>query len=277
MPLMSFISENRYYGNHLPWFNQVSHEWTRIILGLLCFIVCLSPCGADEISSKEWETRFDEANRLYETGDYAGAIKAYEELIETREISVPLLYNTGHAHFMEKSKGKSLYYFLKAFYHSPRDPDVRRALRNLGQQNPDASDENLRSTPSWYHILSLKEWTWGLTLSSWLFFSLLSLPLIRPNYKVQVWFPLRIAALLGVFSLMGTGLSWKYWYADPPAVVIEELTEVRYGPLAESQSRFTLKDGAEVRILDSKNDWRQIRDAAGRLGWIENKDLFILP
>jgi SH3-like domain-containing protein len=51
-------------------------------------------------------------------------------------------------------------------------------------------------------------------------------------------------------------------------VVITEEAAVRYGPLEEAQTAFQLPEGAEVRILDGKGEWVQVRDGLGRTGWL---------
>ena len=52
-------------------------------------------------------------------------------------------------------------------------------------------------------------------------------------------------------------------------IVTARDTVVRHGPLEESQSAFTVNDGAELEWLDSKDDWRQVSDGQNRIGWIK--------
>jgi SH3-like domain-containing protein len=52
------------------------------------------------------------------------------------------------------------------------------------------------------------------------------------------------------------------------AVVVVKEAVVRFGPLAESQSAFVARDGAEFRVTDRKDAWLKVEDALGREGWL---------
>jgi uncharacterized protein YgiM (DUF1202 family) len=60
------------------------------------------------------------------------------------------------------------------------------------------------------------------------------------------------------------------------AVVTADQTEVRHGPLSESQAAFTAYDGAELKILDRKDEWLQVTAGAARTGWIRSSDAVVL-
>jgi len=64
-------------------------------------------------------------------------------------------------------------------------------------------------------------------------------------------------------------MAWTGTHGEPAAVVKVREAVVRYGPLDDSQSAFTLRDGAEVVITDSKGDWWQVRDGQERTGWVK--------
>jgi hypothetical protein len=50
---------------------------------------------------------------------------------------------------------------------------------------------------------------------------------------------------------------------------------VRNSPLDQSPSTFTAHDGAELRVLDSKDDWLQVTDDIRRIGWLK-RDVAVL-
>ena len=52
------------------------------------------------------------------------------------------------------------------------------------------------------------------------------------------------------------------------AVVVAEETPVRNGPLEESQTAFTVGDGAELLVADRKDKWVMVSAGAGRAGWV---------
>ena len=54
-------------------------------------------------------------------------------------------------------------------------------------------------------------------------------------------------------------------------------TPVRFGPLEESQTSYTVRDGAEVRVIGRKDTWLQVADASGRVGWVPARDAEEVP
>jgi uncharacterized protein YgiM (DUF1202 family) len=48
---------------------------------------------------------------------------------------------------------------------------------------------------------------------------------------------------------------------------------IRNGPLDESQTSFTANDGAELRVLDRKDDWLQVTDGTRRVGWLKRSEV----
>jgi hypothetical protein len=60
------------------------------------------------------------------------------------------------------------------------------------------------------------------------------------------------------------------------AIVITGEAVVRHGPLAESQTAFTAHDGAELRVLDQKDEWLEVSAGPRRMGWLRH-DQVLLP
>ena len=65
--------------------------------------------------------------------------------------------------------------------------------------------------------------------------------------------------------------------AASAAVVTAREATVRYGPFDEAQKLDTLRDGAEVNVLDRKDNWLQVSDRSRRTGWLQLKDVQVLP
>jgi uncharacterized protein YgiM (DUF1202 family) len=52
-------------------------------------------------------------------------------------------------------------------------------------------------------------------------------------------------------------------------IVTARETTVRNSPFDESPAAFTANDGAELRVVDHKDDWWQVTDGAKRFGWLK--------
>ena len=59
------------------------------------------------------------------------------------------------------------------------------------------------------------------------------------------------------------------------AIVITSEAVVRYGPLAESPTAFTVHDGAELRVLDQKDEWLQVTAGPRRTGWLRRDQALV--
>jgi len=60
-------------------------------------------------------------------------------------------------------------------------------------------------------------------------------------------------------------------------VVIADNVTARSGPFDDAQSAFTVRDGAELSVLDRHDDWVQVADGAGKTGWVSKKQVEVLP
>jgi uncharacterized protein YgiM (DUF1202 family) len=59
-------------------------------------------------------------------------------------------------------------------------------------------------------------------------------------------------------------------------VIAADEAVLRHGPFDESQSAFALRDGAELTVLDERENWLQVADTANRVGWIREKQVALV-
>lgn len=208
---------------------------------------------------------FDQANKLYEEGKFSEAAAAYQKLIEAGSSAPALFFNLGNAFFKAGQPGRAVLWYRRAEALAPRDPDVKANLQYIRK--------NVSSTGStmgwrvWLRTLSLNEWTTLTVVAAWLWFGLLAVrewkPGLRPSLR-------GLTAGSGVAVLLLTAalfLAWQDEFRNQPAVIVVSEAVVRRGPLDESQSYFHLRDGAEVTVLDQKDNWLQVSDGM-RVGWV---------
>ena len=71
------------------------------------------------------------------------------------------------------------------------------------------------------------------------------------------------------FAFSKSGLDAK----DQPAIVFAQETQVKSEPNLRSNEVFLLHEGTKVQILDTVNNWKRIKLADGKTGWIIAGDL----
>lgn len=218
---------------------------------------------------------FDNANKLYEQGKFDDAAAAYDKLLQTGQTTEAIYFNWGNALFKAGHIGRAIAAYQKAQRIAPRDPDVRANLqfaRNQVQGSTFLPERIWR----WLARLTLNEWTWVAAGAVWLWLLLLSLlqfrPLLRPTLRpYALWGGLLALLLCAFFSA-----AFYFDRLSQRAVVVAQEAVVRQAPIDESQTAFTLHDGAELQILDQKDQWFQVQADPKRIGWVRRDSVFLL-
>jgi tetratricopeptide (TPR) repeat protein len=220
-------------------------------------------------------TGFEAANKLYEEGKYAEAATAYATLLQGGRTSAALYFNLGNAFFKSGQVGRSIAAYRLAAQLTPRDPDVRANLQFARNQvqGPSISPSRWQR---WLGRLTLNEWSMLAAGALWLWLLLLA---------AQQWWPGLRGALrgyvlaAGITAALTCGVGAAAYYQTRltrVAIVITRDAVVRNGPLTVSQTKFTVHDGAELRVLDRDNEWLQVSAGPRQFGWLL-RDQVLLP
>jgi SH3-like domain-containing protein len=73
------------------------------------------------------------------------------------------------------------------------------------------------------------------------------------------------------------GVAAAIHFSMQTAVVVAPEVTARSGPFDEAQSSFTAHNGAELAVLDRRDNWLQVTDGSGRIGWLQRKQVEMLP
>jgi len=219
------------------------------------------------------EADFDAANKLFEEGKYAEAASAYERLIAQGTRSAPLYYNLGTARYKLGQLGWAIAAYRQASDLAPRDASLRA---NLDFVRKRVNGEDFRVRPAWrewLHWFNLNEGAWLAAGAFWVFFLLLA---------IREWNPLLTRRLRRYTILSGSGaliltacLAASVWvrWGEHTAIVIVKEAVAKFGPLEEAKTAFTLPDGSEVPVLDTKGDWLQVKNATEQVGWVRRSQV----
>ena len=217
---------------------------------------------------------FEAANKLYYENKFPEAAVAYEKLIQPGSGSPALYFNLGNAWFKSGQMGRALAAYRRAEQLAPRDPDVRANLQFARNQTQGPTFSPSR----WQHglgKLTLNEWTLLASGAVWLWFLLLAASQWRPVWRRSFG---RLLVTLGVASsaLCACFAAALYEHLSVrTAIVITRDAVVRHGPLEESQNAFAVHDGAEMRVLDRKDDWLLVTTDPRRIGWLRRDQVLL--
>ncbi|MCU0785893.1 MAG: SH3 domain-containing protein [Verrucomicrobia bacterium] len=177
--------------------------------------------------------------------------------------------------FKSAQIGRALVAYRQAEQLAPRDPDVRANLQFTRNQ-VQGPTRRMGRVDRWLDTLSLNEWTALAAGALWLTFVSLAAVQLRPRFA-QSLRTLTLAAAIATVTFGGClGLALATQTGAESAVVTAREVTVHNGPFNESPSAFTAHDGAELRVLDRKDDWLQVTDDNRRSGWLKRGEVMLL-
>ena len=240
-----------------------------IYTGVLCFVLC-----GFQTHSQIPAIAFDSANKLYEQGKFTDAAAAYQKLLSSGQSSIAVYFNLGNAFFKAGELGRAIAVYHQAQQLAPRDSDLRANLQFARNQvqGPTLTPGKWQQ---WLARLTANEWSLLAAGAFWIWFALLTIGQVRPALKPALRnYAFIFGSATGIFSAcLALALHARL---SPPAIVITRDAVVRQAPIDEAQSAFTVHDGAELQILDRKDDWLQVTTDPRRIGWLR-RDQVIVP
>lgn len=240
-------------------------KWGSALFTLWVYLGATALMGQ---TPSEATSRFDAANRAYETEDYSQAIESYEALLRDQHRSAAVYFNLGNAYYQNRERGMAIANYHRALRLNPSHRDAATNLR-IAFSEPDETGRTDRAAPSRSFLLRAtpNQWTWGFT---WPFLALSAALLAHatlPKRRKRVG-PL-IGPLLAASLVTGTllGFANAEWNRDW-GIVTSAQVAARFGPLSESQTAFQLFEAEEVEILDRKDDWVRVVNTRNESGWV---------
>jgi tetratricopeptide (TPR) repeat protein len=238
---------------------------------------------ANVLNAQDEQKIFESANEMYKQQNYEKAIEYYKTLEKYNLISSELFYNLGNSYYKLNKVGPSIYYYEKALKLNPLNKDVQNNLvfaRRLALDNieelPKTVFQKLNSR--YLQKLSYNQWA----IVSIVFCALVSLLFLlfyfsnQPRSKRTYFVTSLISFLFLIISLTITYNQFSYFKNNKVAIVFAEETEVRNAPSLNSEEVFTLHEGTKVIVLDTIDDWKKIKIADGKIGWIIAGDIQLL-
>jgi tetratricopeptide (TPR) repeat protein len=219
---------------------------------------------------------FAAANKLYAEGKFAEASSGYDAILKTGAQSPALLFNAGNAAFKAGHLGQAIAAYRQAELLTPRDAELRANLAFVRNQVQGAT---LRASrwQNWVNTLTLNEGALLTAAFFWAMFGMLALRQLKPALAPKLRTATRLTVALTIFSSTVLALQAANRFNAAIAVVTSDQATARSGPFNEAQSVFTARDGAELKVLNQHDDWVQVANNAGKIGWLSRKQVAVLP
>ena len=221
-----------------------------------------------------------EADSAYVQEHYQQAIKDYEALLK-QGVSADIYYNLGNAYYRMDNITKAVLNYERALLLSPGDKDIRFNLQMARSKTIDKiTPESEMFFVTWYRSLvnmqSVDAWA-RLALIALVAAIILALAYL---FAEAVW--LRKVGFFGgllflVIFFVSNLFGWQQQRGlvhRSGAIIIKSAVNVKSTPSKNGTDLFILHEGTKVNITDdSMKDWKEIRVADGKEGWLETSEI----
>ncbi|MCB0212584.1 MAG: tetratricopeptide repeat protein [Anaerolineae bacterium] len=250
---------------------------TPILLGLAIMLLMAGQTLLAKTSTTAGST-MAVANQLYQTGQYNQAAQAYQQLVDQGYANSALFYNLGQAYYKQGDLGQALVNYRRAEQLAPGDAAIET---NLAQVRADVTGGEVAApapglmaqlahlTQSWLSINQLAL----AALGFWIVFCLLVIVSSNSQgaLRRKLIYGTSAAALAVVLSLAGLGSRLLAMPHDEAVIVANEVT-VSGGPGPQYAADFTLADGTEVKLIETRGRWLEISvPQTGQQGWVPSE------
>lgn len=226
---------------------------------------------------------FEQANALYTEGKFEDAITKYQAILDTKQHSAELYYNLANAHYKLNNIAPSIYYYEKALQLKPNDTEILNNIAYAKNMTVDAIQEVPQLGMSKFfnkltNAFAFDDWA-KIAIGFILAFVVLFLVYYFTDSTTRKRAAFSSSVVFLFLSLISLGLAFQKQTLDKkdnPAIVFAQKSEVKTEPNSVGTDAFVLHEGTKVQVLDTINDWKKIKLADGKTGWILSNDIKLL-
>jgi tetratricopeptide (TPR) repeat protein len=256
---------------------KVSDSQIRL---LLFFVIPLMSNVFPITSSAMTKT---EADSAYVRGQYQEAIKGYEALLK-QGASADLYYNLGNAYYRTENITRAVLNYERALLLSPSDRDIYFNLQLARSKTIDKiTPEQEMFFVTWYRSLVNLASVDGWARTALLALALAIVLVLIYLFSERIW--LRKVGFFGAMALIVLFVISNVFAHQQKellmnrsgAIVISSAVTVKSTPAKQGADLFILHEGTKVTITDSSmKEWKEIRLADGKEGWIESDKIELI-
>lgn len=243
----------------------------------MLFVVC-STTVAQNV-----DALFEDANNFYKNENYKQALDLYKQIESTQKVSSELYFNLGNCHYLLNQLALSIYNYEKALRLNPLNEDAKNNLliaKKLTIDRIETLPQTLLQKINNRFIQKLHYNTWAyfsvlFSALSCLFFILFYLSHMPTKKRLFFSISLICFSFL-IISLYVSYRQFNLFKNKKEAIVFALEIPVKNAPTVNSDQIFTLHEGTKIFVLDTLDDWKKIKLADGKIGWLKGDAIQII-
>ncbi|WBX71450.1 tetratricopeptide repeat protein [Tenacibaculum retecalamus] len=223
---------------------------------------------------------FVNANALYKDGKYLEAIKNYEAIETTKNVSSELYYNLGNAYYKLNKVAPAIYNYEKALQLNALNEDALNNLIIAKRLTLDRIEELPQSIFQKINENFLQKFTYNTWATLVVILSFLATALFllfyfsfTPSKKRLFFITSNFSFLLLIVGLVITYSQYNQSKNTVEAIIFSEEVEITNEPTKDASEIFTLHEGTKVKIIDTVDKWNKIKLTDGKTGWMLSENL----
>jgi tetratricopeptide (TPR) repeat protein len=219
---------------------------------------------------------FDEANRLYQQGEYSEALEDYLHIVDSGLESGVLYFNIGNTYFKLGDLGHSILYYERAQRLLPRDADVRANLELARSLTADEITPLprfwlFRVVGWWVHLMSTSLLTLIVAVAYLVAMGGVVVTFLRRGSALADWgrwLAFGGAAIVVIFGINLVVLELGIGRPEEAVVMVDEVGVNSAPSDDEALLVFAIHEGTKVRIDRRADEWLEVVLEDGKVGWV---------
>ncbi len=250
------------------------------IFFILFFLLYSPICGA--IPNADLN-KLGQGLEYYHQGQYQQANEMFQSLLNAYPNNASLLFNLGLTQYQLGHRSMALGLWHKAFYQNPYLTKASQAIDFAQKQlkvpiSPITYKERFQkwlpfSWDIYFFLIALAGFVFmwfKIQYLSEVFFNKTTLLDAVPTHLIVLSLVFILVTLLTLFKVRD--------YTTLKAIVISDQVDMQVAPSYDTASFFTLAEGSNVVIKQTRNDWTQVSylevQERQQVGWVLKKNIF---
>lgn len=247
----------------------------------LILLILILPISIFAFDGKEI---FNKATGLYNAGQFEQASNIYIELLDSGYKNSIIYYNLGNSYYRLNKIPQAILNYERAKLLDPLNDDIEFNLKLANLKIIDKFEPLPKLFfIEWYEeLLNLANsdtWAYASIALIWitLLFVFLTFWFSFPfSVKKSLFMTAVITFIIGVFTMFMTFRVSIKEELKNHAVIFVPSVYVKSSPDNNATDLFILHEGTKVQLLESINDWYEVKIQNGNVGWIQKNNFEVI-